>query len=193
MSEAADTSTANTNAGEAQVTDAGQVTDTPATEVQETPGTETAKPADAEVVYDFKVPEGVELDAAMTDEFKAIAKELKLPADAAQKVVDLAAKREQARADAFVKQVDDWAKALPADKEFGGDAYQENMAVAKKTIDTFGSPELVSLLNSSGMGNHPEVVRLAFKIGKALSEDTFVKGKQVPPAKSSFYENSNMS
>lgn len=193
MSEAADTSTANTNAGEAQVTDAGQVTDTPATEVQETPGTETAKPADAEIVYDFKVPEGVELDAAMTDEFKAIAKELKLPADAAQKVVDLAAKREQARADAFVKQVDDWAKALPADKEFGGDAYQENMAVAKKTIDTFGSPELVSLLNSTGMGNHPEVVRLAFKIGKALSEDTFVKGNQAPPAKSSFYENSNMS
>ena len=39
----------------------------------------------------------------------------------------------------------------------------------------------MALLNSSGMGNHPEVARFAIKVGKAISEDTFLKaGARVP-------------
>ena len=49
-----------------------------------------------------------------------------------------------------------------------------------KAIETFGTPELRSLLDSTGMGNHPEVVRLALKIGKAISEDTIVRGRNTP-------------
>lgn len=157
----------------------------------------TAKPADATtppkddgakaeskteepVAYEFKTPEGVELDSGLADKFKAIASELKLPADGAQKVVDLYASVRQAEAEAFAKQVSDWGEAVKADKEIGGDKLPENLAAARKVIDTFGSEDIKSLLDSTGMGNHPEVVRLLVKVGKALSEDTFVRGKPAP-------------
>lgn len=129
----------------------------------------------AEVTYDFAKPEGVELNQGDLDAFTSIAKELKLPKDQAQKVVDLAIKRETERTEAFVKQVDDWGKQVKADPELGKD---ENLAFAVSAIETFGTPELKSLLDSTGMGNHPEVIRLAMKIGKAMSEDKVIRGRE---------------
>lgn len=138
-----------------------------------------AQQAAAEVTYEFKAPEGMELDKARLDEFTAIAKELKLPADAAQKVVDLAIKAETARAEAHVAQVAEWAAAVKADKDLGGDKLQESVAIAMKAID-LGPPELKELLNTSGLGNHPAVFKWAHAVGKALSEDTFKAGQSVP-------------
>ena len=57
----------------------------------------------------------------------------------------------------------------------------ENLAIARKAID-LGPPELKELLNSSGLGNHPEVVKLAYKVGKAISEDRFVTGSPKGPS-----------
>jgi hypothetical protein len=48
--------------------------------------------------------------------------------------------------------------------------------VAKKALDAFGTAELRSLLNESGLGNHPEVIRFMFRAGKAISEDSMVTG-----------------
>lgn len=146
------------------------------------PAAEGAKPAGestettAEVVYEFTAPEGIELDKASTDEFTAIAKELKLSKADAQRVVDLAVKRESERMDTHRKTVSDWADQVKADKELGGDKLDETMATAKKAID-LGPPELKELLNNSGIGNHPAVVKWAYTVGKALSEDRFVSGK----------------
>jgi hypothetical protein len=192
MSEAQAAGTATNDAGEAsstatatasQAAAAGTAADAQASAAAAT--TQNTDPEDgagktddaakAEVVYDFAIPEGVELDVASTDEFKAIAKELSLPKDAAQKVMDLAVKREQARADAFAKQISDWGDAVRADKVLG---VPENQALARKAIDTFGTPELKSMFNTTGMGNHPEVVRLAYAVGKALSEDKVVVNGQ---------------
>lgn len=130
----------------------------------------------AEVAYEFTTPEGIELDKASTDEFVAIAKELKLPRDAAQKVVDLAVKREAARMDAHKAAISSWEDTVKADKEIGGDKLADTLATAKKAID-LGPPELKELLNNSGIGSHPAVVRWAYTVGKALSEDRFVSGK----------------
>jgi hypothetical protein len=130
--------------------------------------------APAEVEYAFETPEGVTLDEGDLTEFKTIAKELKLPQADAKKFVDLAVKRETARAEAYAKQIEDWGTAVKADKELGT---PENLATAAKAIDTFGTPELKALLNSTGMGNHPEVVRLALRIGKAISEDKVIAGR----------------
>lgn len=127
--------------------------------------------------YTFEMPEGIELDKSGAEEFTAIAKELKLPPDAAKKLVGLEVKRIQAQQEAHTKLVESWAEQVKADKELGGEKLQENLAVARKAIDTFGTPELKDLLNTTGMGNHPEVVKLAYKIGKAISEDGFVRGQ----------------
>jgi hypothetical protein len=130
----------------------------------------------AEVVYEFTAPDGIELDKASTEEFVAIAKELKLPKDAAQKVVDLAVKREQSRMEAHLATVAEWGEQVKADKELGGDKLQETLAIASKAL-ALGPPELKGLLNDSGLGSHPLVVKWAHAVGKALSEDRFVTGK----------------
>jgi len=135
--------------------------------------------------YEFTMPEGVELDGKAAEEFSAIAKELKLSQADAQRIADVATKMQQKQAETHVATVKGWADQCKTDKEFGGDNLEQNMSVARKAIDTFGSPELKALLNSSGIGNHPEVVRFAFKAGKAISEDTFVKsGSRAPTPES---------
>lgn len=149
----------------------------------EAPSKETVltAPAPAEIEYKFDAPEGVELNQDDLAKFTDIAKELKLPAEAAKRFVDLAAAREVARNEAFAQQVHAWGESVKADKELGT---TENLATAKKAIDTFGTPELRELLNSTGMGNHPEVIRLALAVGRAISEDKIVAGRtggNVPP------------
>lgn len=125
--------------------------------------------------YEFKLPEGVKLEGAPLEELSGLAKELGLTQEQAQKVADLGAKQAQAMASQFSDQhkatVDEWATQTKSDKEIGGDALESNLGVAKKALDEFGSPELKKLLNESGLGNHPEVVRFFVKAGKAISED----------------------
>lgn len=130
----------------------------------------------AEVDYSFEVPEGLEIDQPSMDEFKGVAKELGLTKEGAAKLSALAVKREQARVEQHQKLVASWADEVKADKELGGDKLSANLAIAKKAID-LGPPELKALLDSSGLGNHPAVVRWALAVGKALSEDRFVTGK----------------
>jgi hypothetical protein len=126
--------------------------------------------------YELQMPEGVQLDTAAADEFKGIAKEYGLTQEQAQKVADIGAKMVQRQTEAYQAQVQSWVDAVKTDKEIGGDKLSENLAVARKTIDTFGSPELKQVLNTTGLGNHPEIVKLAYKIGKAISDDGFVRG-----------------
>lgn len=138
------------------------------------------KPAEPQVPesYDLKMPDGVELDKAAADEFTALAKELKLDQATAQKFADVGAKMAQRNLEQHAAMVQSWAESAKTDKEFGGDKFTENLAVARKAMDTFGSPGLKSLLDSTGLGNNPEVIRAFFKAGKAISEDGFVKGQQ---------------
>ncbi|MEI6907818.1 peptidase, partial [Klebsiella pneumoniae] len=42
----------------------------------------------------------------------------------------------------------------------------------------FGTPELKEYLNGTGLGNHPELVKAFIKVGKAMSEDGMVTGKE---------------
>ncbi len=144
----------------------------------------TEPKADEPVVpesYDLKMPDGIELDTVAAEEFTAVAKELKLDQAQAQKLADIAAKQAQRQIEGHAKLVESWTELVKTDKEIGGDKLEENLGVARKAIDTFGSPELKALLNSSGLGNHPEVVKFAHKVGKAISEDGFVPGSPKGP------------
>lgn len=148
---------------------------------------------------DFAAPEGVTLDADTTGEFKTLAKELGLPQSKAQQVVDLGAKlvqkAEAQRAEVIQQEVAKWAADSRADKEFGGEKLAENLAGARNVVETFGSPELKTMLNESGLGNHPEVIRMLHRVSKAISEDQMVKGKAAPAAPDavkSMYDKSEM-
>lgn len=152
-------------------------------------GDETAKKAEGapETYGDFTAPEGVELASEAVEGFKSIAKELNLSQDAAQKLVDYHVKHSteqaQAQATAFKEMSEGWAAASKADKDIGGANFEANTAAARKAITEFGTPELVTALNTSGLGNHPEVVRVFAKVGKMMAEDGVVTGKSAaePP------------
>lgn len=185
----------STSQGEAE---AGDKADADAKPEGEKPKAEGDKPSEAkgapEQYEDFTAPEGVALDAELVGDLKAIAKELNLSQKDAQRVADLGPKlmeklqKGQAEALAQIRQT--WADSAKADKEIGGEAFAENLGAAKKALDSFGTPELRTLLNESGIGNHPEVIRFMARAGKAISSDTFVPGGQrsgpTDPAKTMF-------
>lgn len=142
--------------------------------------TTTDKPQGAPEKYEFKAVEnGRDFDPEVLTAYSAVAKELNLTQEAAQKMLDRIAPVMQERQAQQIEAVKtEWVNNARSDKEFGGDKLPENLAVAKKALDTFGSPELRTLLNESGLGNHPEIIRLMYRAGKAISEDRFVAGSQ---------------
>lgn len=121
---------------------------------------------------DFKLPEGIVIDEEYKQEFKSIAKDLKLNQEQAQKLVDLQTKFTSDYAvkvnEHFKTQVDTWKQESIAEL---GPNYKQELAVVAKAMNSFGSPELRNLLNETGLGNHKEVVKFFLNIGKKVSED----------------------
>lgn len=139
-----------------------------------------ATPATAPEKYELVSPKDTVLDPAVVTEFSGIAKELNLSQEAAQKVIDkmapLLAKAESIRGASQVaamvdKAATQWATEAKSDKEYGGDKFEENLAIANQTFETFGTPELKALLKASGLDNHPEMVRWAYRVGKQIVPD----------------------
>lgn len=72
--------------------------------------------------------------------------------------------------------VEQWIGQLKTDAEFGGDSYDQNVAIANKGIAAVGSKELISLLTDTGLGANPEVVKAFHKVGLMVKDDDVVKG-----------------
>lgn len=140
------------------------------------------KPDGAPEKYEFTAAEGVDLDTEALKDFEPVARELNLTNEQAQKLVDaypkILAGVQQRQADAWQAQTEEWAATVKADKEIGGDKLTANLGVAQRALDTFGTPELKEYLNGTGLGNHPELVKAFIKVGKAMSEDGMVTGKE---------------
>lgn len=118
-------------------------------------------------------------DAGLTA-FGEFARELNMPQDAAQamlnKLAPAMAQRQAAQIDAAKAQ---WKAELQADKDLGK---PENRAIAKTALDKFGTPELQQLLEGSGLIDHPEIVRAFFRAGQAISPDKVFSGRQTQQA-----------
>jgi len=136
---------------------------------------DAGKPQGAPENYEFSAPEGKSYDADTLTAFSEVAKELNLPQESAQKMLGKMAEKISERQNQQIEAVrSEWAQSSQSDKEFGGDKLNENLSIAKKALDSFGTPELRALLNESGLGNNPEVIRFMYRAGKAISEETFV-------------------
>ena len=138
--------------------------------------------------YVFTPPDGVEIDEGQIEAFGEYAYDLGLSQDQFQKLIDFEMERAQQAqsqmADAYTERVSAWAEATKADKELGGEVLDENLGLAKRAMDAFASPELAKLIDTPspenpdglGLGNHPEVIRLFYRVGKAISESDLVTG-----------------
>lgn len=127
---------------------------------------------------DITLPEGVARDDESLGELTAFATKHNLSKEAVQDLANLGAKAAgkvagQPKAIVDAARVE-WRKELAADKELGGAKLDENLSVAKKALDAFGSPALKELLEASGLGDHPEIIRAFHKAGSLISEDKLV-------------------
>jgi|TARA_R110002095_G_C4251583_1_gene240164 hypothetical protein len=134
---------------------------------------------------DFTLPEGMTLDPDLLAEAGPVFKDLGLTQDQAQKLIDLQSKKAEADVQKqmtdFNQMIDDWKDQSQNDKEFGGDKFDESVAVAREAIDKFGTPALKDLLSEHGVGNHPEVIRFMVKVGQ-LTREKNIDGGMNPAA-----------
>lgn len=155
----------------------------PATDPASTEAPATQAPKAPEK-YDFTASQG-KVDPSVLTKFEGLARELNMTQEQAAKFIDT---MNPAMSDAQSAQLEaaktGWAEAAKIDKEFGGEKLQENLAIAKKALDTFGSPELTKLLNESGLGNHPEIIRAFYRAGQKISSGAFVPSGQGPSGSS---------
>ena len=152
----------------------------------ETSEQETPEGAPEKYEFNDKVADAPEvLDPNVLTAFGEVAKELDLPQEAAQKVLDKVAPVIQARqAEQVEKAREEWLGESQSDNEFGGENLNANLEVAKTALNAFGTEPFKQLLSESGLGNHPEVIRFMYRAGKAISEDSYVGNSQGANAKS---------
>lgn len=185
-SPAADTPAVEGNGAETPATDAAQseqaqvetTTDTAEGDKSEAEKEEAKTEGAPETYADFTVPEGLTLDTEVLGEFTEAARELNLPQDQAQRVVDLGVKMSQKWAGQAAAQVQEmqagWRRDAEADPEIGGDALPQNLAIAKKAVDAFASPAFKEVIEDAKLGDHPEFLRFCVNVGKSISEDTLI-------------------
>jgi hypothetical protein len=178
-----------TQTAETQATQSTETTKPGETTTETKPAAEAAKPLVPEK-YEFTAPEGTEFDPTVIEAYSAAAKVAGLSQEAAQKLIETMTPALAARQTEQYKAVqEEWRTTSSTDNEFGGDKLKENLGVAKKALDQFDplptgttTTPLRTLLESTGLGNHPEVLRVLYRVGKAISEDKFVAGRQAATA-----------
>lgn len=151
-----------------------EVNDEPAKEGEASKEAEPEK----EVSYDLKLNEESVLHESVVESIKEFAKENGLTNEAAQKMLD----QQNGLMDNFVKQqqeqwdqqVDSWVDELKNDPEYGGDKFNETTEYARRTFSRFAPESFVELINETGYGNHPELVKLFARIGREMEEDRIV-------------------
>lgn len=131
------------------------------------------EPAKAKPI-ELKLPEGVTLDEKLFTEYKALAEQF----DPQKGLEFLVSMRDQTLsnlqeqvAQQVEKQKGDWLTAARADKELGGAAWDDTLTAARTAVSRLGGDSLREVLNKTGLGNHPEIIRAFARAGKALSED----------------------
>ena len=127
--------------------------------------------------YEFTAPEGSTLNEGSLAQFSEVSREIGLSQEQAQAVITKMAPVIAAQSVEAVRAAQaEWKASQLTDSEFGGEHLAANLGIARKALQAFGTPELTQLLNQSGLGDHPEILRAFYRAGKAISEDTFVSG-----------------
>lgn len=117
---------------------------------------------------ELKFPEGAVVDETQKANYKKLAGELGLSLDGAQRLMDFEAQRllAQSREVAEV-----WKQQ--AQEKYGAEL-PGVLANAARALDALGGAELRSLLDQTGLGNHPIMLEAFSKAGAMLKEDKSV-------------------
>lgn len=147
------------------------------------------------VEYNLKLPDGSVLPPSTIEEISTFAKENGLSNEAAQKLID----RENSKMSMFFAQkreslkpiVEGWLKSAEKDPVIGGkdgSEFKANIGLAKRALDKANVPGLKEVLDKSGLGNHPDMIKFCMFWGKTLVNDKFEKGSAISKSKKSIEE-----
>ena len=143
---------------------------------------DAAKPVVPEK-YEFKAPEGYEIDAKFMEQATPVLKELGLSNDQAQKLVNLQIEREKAIAEApynlYQETRSKWREDIVKDPTLGdgSNLKPEVRASISHAIDSLpNAAAFRQVMDMTGAGDNPEFVKAFAHIAKQLGEGTAVKG-----------------
>lgn len=128
------------------------------------------------------LPDGIEVSAEWREELGTLAASIDTlsPLARQQAIVDAGikfrAEIEAGLASDTNERIAQWAEQAKVDPVIGGAKFDENLMVAQSAFAAYGDPELKTFLVESGLGNHPALLRWAFKVGAASREQTRVNG-----------------
>ena len=133
-------------------------------------------PAGAPEQYDFKatIPEGVDMDEAITKEYSEIARSMNLTNEQANQVAAFGIKYAQQVADTVRSQynaeVKAWGEAAKAEM---GAKFESTMSTAGAGIEAVEKvvPGIRKALNETGAGNRIEVIRAFEMLGQLVQAD----------------------
>lgn len=130
--------------------------------------------------YVLTLPEGVEIDEQLAEAAFPVFKELGLTTGAANKLAEFFAgvrtQEGEAQAAEWSKQNTKWQTETKADKAYAEVGFEVAAAQANRALNQFGDDELKTLLKTTGMGNHPAMVRFVFNASKAMANDKTERG-----------------
>lgn len=164
--------------------------------------TQQQAPEGAPETYDFTatIPEGVDMDEAITKEYSDIARSMNLTNEQANQVAAFGIKYAQQAVDAVRNQYNaEVAKWGEEAKQAMGAEFTQVMATAGAGLEAVEKvvPNIRQALNETGAGNRIEIIRAMEMLGKLVQADP---GKLInagtAPAQSqskSWYDHSNMS
>jgi len=125
----------------------------------------------------LKLPEHLKGCELHWQSFKQLAAELELSDETVQKLLDW-----EAKTTADGRKISDetrsqiLAKWTAQTKEIFGPYYQKHVTNALAAAQRFGGEELRMLLDATGLGSHPVIVKTFHEISKQISEDSSVGG-----------------
>ena len=111
----------------------------------------------------LQAPEGFDASSEAWKEFTATAAELRLDAKGAERLLQMHQAEQVRVKDASM---DAWEAATRTDREIGGERLEGTIADAREVLERNGTPELHELLDDSGLGSHPEVLRLLARVSR---------------------------
>lgn len=152
------------------------------------PAIETVVPE----AYDIKPGDGYEVLPEVMEVVTPLLKKYSLSQEGAQELanahMDIMNKQAAAAAKFRNDMVQGWVNEIKNDPEFGGAKFNENMAMARRGFRAIspqeeGKAALKELLEESGMGNHPEIIKAFARVGRMVKEDSVLDTGTVASAK----------
>lgn len=148
--------------------------------------------------YEIKVSEGYELLPEVMETITPLFKKHNISREGAQELAEAhmeIMRKQAASAEQFRSNlIKGWVDEIKKDPEFGGAKFDENMALARRGLRAISPPgegksALNELLEMSGMGNNPEIIKAFARVGKLVKEDSILDKGNIGGPKKEFDPN----